>query len=1529
MSALAHWGGARRLGVAAAVALLVVVSLAPIASGAPLGLGAGAAPNASLSPSAAGTTAPLLPGPPGGITPGNNSTGNGTFFTSSALPSAPFASSTCVGGFCYNVSNDVATNLTSRGVLVAAYTSLTNNTPCASLVPYAVSSVAFVSSTNGGATWSSPAFLGNPVCSGPSLGYPDAWQPTVTSLSNGTIVLAYVEYNLTAGSLPPLNQFSWPPSHSRLVLTESYDNGTTWTSPQVLNISNPASAPPGLQYTPAFPSVTAYGNTIYLTWMSLTIEDSFGSIALLVSSTGGASWSPTIPISTGPFAYYAMDPQVTTDSQGRVYIAYVANISAGFGLTYGQVWVASSASNGTVFNYTDVTPLYTDFAWEEGIPLTNFASSPNPTSFGPFQNPSPQIVASRTTGQIYVAFVGGEYTDGTPYYECYSTSCIAPAVYFFSSANNGSTWTEANTGSLLFNPAEINPGVVAQNSSDGVESVALAAAPSGTVYLEASYYNGTDCYTAECGVETEAVFSTSDNGTTFTAPATVVAPYTPLDYGWNGEYGSVAIVNDSPRFFWSLNSCPAWISSPCSPFAGYPFSSGPSSTVEESAFFNGTGTTLSFDAVGLPTTAYWTVNVMGNVRTGLGNATLSVAGVPTGSPIYFAIPYVNLTLAHYYLETSLVTPASGTPLSGPTTVTVPFKEYVPVTIAYTVPHVTSPACSPFTFDVGPCPSFYPACTGTPPLYNFTVGCYSLYFNPVPPSGKQWVPAGQSYSVAVVQAPQYTCAYPYNGAYGYTECYIYKFNLLLLGWSGTGGGSVSSSDPNITFSPTGPVTETASFLIQGFCMIFYDNFGTPYIQNYGCENFSAPLIVDEQGLPSGTPWGVTFSGAAGPGAVASTAGSITENASVGFAGITPWNVPSSTPGWVWQGTSLSGAYVLLPTKAAVIVNYTLVPEASLAVPIHISTIGLPANLAGNLSLTNSGTSSVADFSVGSTGVNGVIAGGSYVLNASPVITNQGVSYYPEEVYANVALANESNQSSLSPASLVLDGATDITIAYVPQFWLQLSAGVGGSVSPASRWVTNGSAVTIHAIPNAGYVFQSWIGTGAGATSGPQDQLANVIVQPRSPVTEFALFAPVAAVTYTVTVQPTGIPAGLEYSVSFGGSTYAGVGVFTIANVTPGSFAVAFPDVTGVGTAVSRYALSSLTASAGLSGNMLTVSENVTLMPSYSAQYLVSITTVGSGSLSLGPGEYWEPASSTLFVNATPALGSVLTEWVGAFNGNPSSVLSTYDDLEVTLTGSLTLVAQFGPAPAVLPATYHLTLSESGLPAGTSWQAVVSPGFGASGGTANLTVGGLNGTYTVTVPTVYTVPGVRFVSSDTAGTMETVASNMPFTVTFTQEDLVTSATSAYGSDTTTQQSWVAYGQVLAFNVPTPPSGWTFAGWLGSGAGSYTGPATSFNVTVSGPFSETATYAASASSSSSSSSTPTADWVVIGLIVAVLAAIGIAEGYNTGRRRKGPPKGPAPMAARRPVEGQVVSTVQGPSPPPALPPTAPAKTPDWSES
>ncbi|MCI4337044.1 MAG: hypothetical protein L3K17_07640, partial [Thermoplasmata archaeon] len=234
----------------ALVAIVLLSSLPATPGGVAPGQSRGSAPGpvgADLGPSASHTAA----GRSGAISP--------TYFQSQTIPLPSNSSCTSVGfgGGCFNATVEPSINYTSTGLVAMAYTALANATPCPNSSGGAQSVVGFTTAAAPGHAWSSPAYLADPVCS-TARQYSSAWQPTLTSLANGTLVLAYIQYNMTSASIPTLDCSSVP--YDRLVVTRSFNNGTTWTTPLVLNNTPNTSlgCPVGLANRPW---ITAFGNT--------------------------------------------------------------------------------------------------------------------------------------------------------------------------------------------------------------------------------------------------------------------------------------------------------------------------------------------------------------------------------------------------------------------------------------------------------------------------------------------------------------------------------------------------------------------------------------------------------------------------------------------------------------------------------------------------------------------------------------------------------------------------------------------------------------------------------------------------------------------------------------------------------------------------------------------------------------------------------------------------------------------------------------------------------------------------------------------------------------------------------------------------------------------------------------------------------------------------------------------------------------------------------------------------------------------
>src|SRR5208283_438868 len=139
------------------------------------------------------------------------------------------------------------------------------------------------------------------------------------------------------------------------------------------------------------------------------------------------------------------------------------------------------------------------------------------------------------------------------------------------------------------------------------------------------------------------------------------------------------------------------------------------------------------------------------------------------------------------------------------------------------------------------------------------------------------------------------------------------------------------------------------------------------------------------------------------------------------------------------------------------------------------------------------------------------------------------------------------ASPSSGSMNVPSSTSQSISYSAcAYYLTMSAGAGGTVSPSSEWVNSGSSVTITATPSSGYYFSSWSGTGTGSYSGSSSSQTITV---NNPITETAAFIANPTVTFT----ESGLPSGTSWTVTFNGSPHSSTtATISIPGVSPGSY-----------------------------------------------------------------------------------------------------------------------------------------------------------------------------------------------------------------------------------------------------------------------------------------------------------------------------------------------------------------------------------------
>jgi hypothetical protein len=1420
----------RRPGASAAVAVLVVLSF--LATGGAVATGLS---HANPAPSGApGSGAPRATAVPATAAPAS---GVGTFWDNELIPTPGPSNESCTYlATCMNDTGSPSIASTSAGVIAVAYTAFTNASACPASANLTYTEIGVSVSRNTGGTWSAPIYLGNPDCS-KAFEFTSAISPSIAILGNGTFALVYIVYNASSAATcsgyiyyPALNPCFLP--YDDLVITYSYNDGTTWTDPQVLN----ATTNTGLGTiapVPEQPRVAAVGDTLYVAWTNFSYPEyddpamapSIG-LNLVVSTDGGSTWgAPTqLPIQVGAWGsaatWVGYAPALLVNSTGELFVAYSTALNTyagnycdayGCATLYPQatesVVVARSSDNGSTFAIgtvaTEVPVEWNGANWANNGP-------------GTLVSPAPAIATDPATGQLFVAYAGGEvgslcYTPGS----C-SVGEEFTNVWVANSTNGGGNWSA---------PVALGDAVLglsgAATDPDNLFLPSIGVDANGTVFVDAAQENDSACIGSNCGLESDLIFESTDHGASFPSwytpyPEPTVNAY-PL---WDGMSSSMTTVNGEPFMAWTLEVCPG---NGAVLYCGAPSSYSWSQVVVSSPF-TGAGVTVTFSQTGLPAPYNWSVSLSGNVRSGPATGSLVVSGVPTGLLETWSAGSVSTSTygLMYQANISLASPGSFT---GSTAIPVTYGEVAAVSISTVPPGYPGEAFN--------CPAT---------LYAYNCATESV----APFVGSSWIPIGTtlSYGIGPSSAPLATCG----------DC----MNVSFIRWTGTGAGSWSSAITNGSTVVSGPVNETASFNLLGIC-------------DYGvCTNVTYEYTFTEVGLPSATPWTVTFGGETN----SSTEPSIGFNASQGPVNFTVWTVPYNAT-YAYYGTPTTPSPLSPLAGGQELVRFSLEPIARESSPIAVRASGLPPGVSAwdvQLGAVEYAVAGNATFEL----PNGVIdlTAPSVYGSADIGARLTGFTIEPETVGA-------ANYSVSDGAAVNLSGPSIAIANFAPEYWLSVASGPGGTVSgPTGAWIPSGAAVTLNATPSAGNAWVGWSGVGGGSYSGT---LENITVHPTSPVAELATFAALP-VTFTLNVSANGPPAGTPVTVAVGSVNYTEVAPFTISGLAVGTYAVSAPTLYPNATTGVRYLVTSL-SSLSLSGGALVISADGTLTIDYSTEVSLYVGSADGGTTSLPAGVSWVGSGSAFTLSESPASGYIAAGWNGT---GPGSATAGTASITVTPTGPVSETPLFLPYVAPPPRTYNVTLTESGLPTGTDWGASVGSA-GTFGATASLVLGGLNGSFTLVVPTVPGTTGVRYAPAPSNSFEESVSSDQAIQVIFTIQYLVTVLASAGGA-VSTPGGWVNASSAESL-IAVENASWTFVNWSGTGAGAYSGASASTTVTVTAPINEVATFAPIATAPSPSGGAgPAAYALPLGLLV-VLLVIGLLIGYVLVRRSRGPPGAEAP--------------------------------------
>ncbi|HUL44397.1 MAG TPA: hypothetical protein VLY03_08575, partial [Bacteroidota bacterium] len=178
------------------------------------------------------------------------------------------------------------------------------------------------------------------------------------------------------------------------------------------------------------------------------------------------------------------------------------------------------------------------------------------------------------------------------------------------------------------------------------------------------------------------------------------------------------------------------------------------------------------------------------------------------------------------------------------------------------------------------------------------------------------------------------------------------------------------------------------------------------------------------------------------------------------------------------------------------------------------------------------------------------------------------------------------------SIFPDSNTTYSVTFKKQYNLTVAAGAGGSASPATSFVDSGAVTTLTAIPNTGFIFKRWGGSGSGSYTGVANPTS---VTMNGPVFDTAYFVvDTMIITASAGANGTISPSG-TVKVPYGSSqtfTITPTGLYHISDVVVDGASVGpvasytFTGVTTSHTITASFTVNgyTITASAGANGTI---------------------------------------------------------------------------------------------------------------------------------------------------------------------------------------------------------------------------------------------------------------------------------------------------------------------------------------------------------
>ncbi len=381
-----------------------------------------------------------------------------------------------------------------------------------------------------------------------------------------------------------------------------------------------------------------------------------------------------------------------------------------------------------------------------------------------------------------------------------------------------------------------------------------------------------------------------------------------------------------------------------------------------------------------------------------------------------------------------------------------------------------------------------------------------------------------------------------------------------------------------------------------------------------------------------------------------------------------------------------------------------------------------------------------------------------------------------------------------------------------YTITASSGANGTISPTGAVnVISGGSQTFTMIPNAGFAVSSVLvdGISQGAVvSYPFDSVT----------TNHTISVTFVPATLTINVQT--VPSGKTITVD--GVNFTSPQTFTWTATQTHSIAT---DSLQTAAGSIRYAWNSWN-DAGARSHNVTPLVNTTYTATFKTQFLLTVNANIGGTTT--PATGYQDSAAFVQITAIPSSGYSFNFWGGS---GPGAVIGGNNPGSVFMGGPISETANF--------TLNNVLISVTTSPPGQVFYVDSSP-F-----TIQQTFSFLPGSvHSISTDSIQSQLGTsRYIWNNWSdGDTRTHSflvpfSNTTYTAVFRRQFFLT-MNAGTGGTVLPVSSW----RDTAASVPisaTPTVGYSFAGWTGSGTGSYTGPVNASSVTVNGAITENASF------------------------------------------------------------------------------------------